>query len=268
MPVPVHLVVQPFADILFAIIPDVVALSLDLVHLELAIVDGSIGKGQLPKSILLALTVVAFVDGTVRPSLQTLTVLFIVSPGPNILRSIGMSVSSMTVSFIIEPLPLIHIAIGMVKRALAVSFTILPLAFVVAPVDPLLFAIPITDAIEPFTFVDGTIFEWLRSAHLAPTLLSISGLLHLRRRHINSVTLDRHRRLLAEDGFIDLGCASAFGDTQGIAIFFRFLRLRDGELHRGSVNLVDSLFLILLFSRAICQQSLTTSHLDLKINKI
>ena len=78
--VSVHLIVEPLTLILFLVAPNVGALALDLVHLELTIVDRAIGKGQLPLPILLALIVLALVHCTVWPRFQAEAVLLVVAP--------------------------------------------------------------------------------------------------------------------------------------------------------------------------------------------
>ena len=112
--VSVHLIVEPLTLILLLVAPNVGALALDLVHLELSIVDRAISEGQLPLTILLALIVLALVHCTVWPRLQAEAVLFIIAPGAHILGSVRMRIGTVTISFVIDPVALVHIAVRVV----------------------------------------------------------------------------------------------------------------------------------------------------------
>ena len=80
MAIAVHFIVQPLTCVLLLITPDVDTFSLDLIHLELSLVNGAIGKCELTSSIFLALEVFTFIDSTIRPSFKTESMLFIVAP--------------------------------------------------------------------------------------------------------------------------------------------------------------------------------------------
>ena len=75
-----HLVVKPLALILLLIAPDIHALALDFIHLELALIYGAIGEGKLTFAVLLSFIVFSLVDSTIGPSLKTKSVLLIVTP--------------------------------------------------------------------------------------------------------------------------------------------------------------------------------------------
>ena len=80
MAIAVHFIVQPLTCVLLLITPDVDTFSLDLIHLELSLVNGAIGKCELTSSIFLALEVFTFIDSTIRPSFKTESMLFIIAP--------------------------------------------------------------------------------------------------------------------------------------------------------------------------------------------
>lgn len=125
-----HLVVQPIALVLFAIAPEIDALSLNLIHVELTLVNAAICELQLAAAVLLSVAVHAVVDCTVRPRLTPLSMLFIVFPTADVLGAIRVSVSALPIGFIVEPISLIDISISMEQLAFPICFALKPSSFV------------------------------------------------------------------------------------------------------------------------------------------
>ena len=75
-----HLVVAPLAFVLFPVRPDVFAMAADLVHEELALIPGAVGKVKFAGSFFFSIDVLAFITRSVGPGLVAVPVLLVILP--------------------------------------------------------------------------------------------------------------------------------------------------------------------------------------------
>ena len=135
-----------------------------------------------------------------------------------------------------------------------------------ATIDPLLFTVAVADAIEPFTFVYGSALELHGPAYLSPLGLIVRCVLHGRRRHICRIALESHGGVvIIRVGRRQRGSNRAIIHTKGITVLLSLLILDNGLGHVRSVYLMNSLILVLRLTSAIRKNTLTTSHLVLKL---
>jgi len=160
---PVHLVVEPFSCILFAVAPYVGTSSTNFIHLEVTIVNGAISEGKLSFSIFLSFAVLAFVNGTIGPCFNAETVLFVISPIALVSRPVCMSVGAFAVSLIILPFAFINVTIRVKQLSKPVCLVVKPVALVAGAIWPFLPAETLSELISPFTFVNGATWEGNRA---------------------------------------------------------------------------------------------------------
>jgi len=157
---PMHLVVDPCAHVLFAISPGVRTRADHLIHLELALVNGRVSESKSAVAVPLSFGILSIVDGTIRLGLKALSFLLIIFPFTNIFNSIiGVGVGAMPVSLIIDPLSFINITRGVVELTHSIRFSLSPLPLVAAFIGPSLLAISITFFVKPLTFIDCPILH-------------------------------------------------------------------------------------------------------------
>ena len=125
-----HFIAKPFALIISAIGPGVLADALDVVVAELADVAGPVVPVELTMSMLSSVDVGTFVACLIRPSFDTVAVLLVILPAALVHGTVIMHVLALAISLVVEPLALVNVAIRVDQPADTVGLATLPLPFV------------------------------------------------------------------------------------------------------------------------------------------
>mmetsp|Transcript_25523 Transcript_25523/g.34111 ORF Transcript_25523/g.34111 Transcript_25523/m.34111 type:complete len:166 (+) Transcript_25523:315-812(+) len=148
-----HTIIDPLADKLPAVGPDIRPQAFHLVTDEGALEMGAILPAEAALAILASLFILAFIDGAVGPDLLAGAMMLVIAPIALIVCAIGVIVAALAEGHVLLPVTQIVVTVCVDEPALALLLIVQEVTVVAGAISPNLGSSPVPHRARPLASV-------------------------------------------------------------------------------------------------------------------